>query len=119
MRLKLKVDENLPAEAAQMLRVAGRDAVTTLDQRLGGHPDEEMADVCQREDRIILTLDGDFGDIRTYVPAEYPGIIVLNLVLLDKRPILTAIRRLLPVLSTEVIAGKLWIVDEWRVRVHG
>lgn len=30
MRLKLKVDENLPAEAAQMLRVAGNDCVATI-----------------------------------------------------------------------------------------
>ena len=37
--MKFKRDENLPGEGVQILRAAGHDAVTVLDQRMGGKPD--------------------------------------------------------------------------------
>ena len=40
--MKFKLDENLPGEGVQILRAAGHDAVTVLDQRLGGKPDPEI-----------------------------------------------------------------------------
>ena len=116
--LRFKVDENMPSEAAEMLTAAGYDAMTVPDQKLGGKSDPQIAVICQSEGRAILTLDLDFGDIRAYPPAEYAGIIVLRLARLDKPRILAAVKRLLPVLSQEKLIGKLWIVDEARVRVR-
>ena len=48
----------------------------------------------------MVTLDLDFADIRTYPPAEYAGIIVFRLRLLDKFHVLLVLERLLPVLAT-------------------
>jgi len=45
---------------------------------LTGHPDSDIAAVCLQELRAIVTLDLDFGDIRGYPPADYPGIVVLS-----------------------------------------
>lgn len=36
--VQFKLDENLPDEAADLLRAAGHDALTVLDQHLGGGP---------------------------------------------------------------------------------
>ena len=41
--MKFKVDENLPVEVASMLRHAGHDAVTVLEQHLGGNDDAQLA----------------------------------------------------------------------------
>ena len=117
--LKIKVDENLPAEAAMLLSAAGHDALTVLDQRLGGQSDPKIGAVCQSEGRAIVTLDLDFADIRQYPPADYAGIIVMRLARLDKNSVLAAIRRLESLLKQEQIIGKLWIVDEVRVRIRG
>ena len=76
--MRFKVDENLPAEAAEILRTAGHDAMTVFDQELTGAPDPQVAAVCQSEQRAIVTLDLDFSDIRTYPPIDFPGIIVLR-----------------------------------------
>lgn len=116
---KFKVDENLPGEAAELLRSAGHDAVSVVDQKMGGQPDVNVASLCQREKRAVVTLDLDFADIRTYPPAQYSGIIVFRLARLDKRRVLSVIQRLLTVLSEEPLPGKLWIVDESSVRVRG
>jgi predicted nuclease of predicted toxin-antitoxin system len=119
MMLKFKVDENLPKEAAGLLAGAGHDALTIRDQRMVGQPDTDVATVCQQEGRAVVTLDLDFADIRAYPPADYAGIIVLRLSLLDKFHALTVLQRLLPALEREPLIGKLWIVDETSIRVRG
>ena len=63
---KLKVDENMPNEAAELLASAGHDVVTVWDEQLEGEPDPNVASACQREWRAIVTLDLHFADIRTY-----------------------------------------------------
>jgi predicted nuclease of predicted toxin-antitoxin system len=116
--VKFKIDENMPAEVAALLVEAGHDALTIPDQQMGGRPDPDVADICRREGRAILTLDVDFADIRSYPPADYPGIVVLRLARLDKHRILLALRRLLTILDAEVLNGKLWIVNETTVRIR-
>ena len=117
--LKFKVDENLPTEAAELLANAGHDALTVGDQGMVGESDSNIAAVCQREGRAVVTLDLDFADIRTYPPGDYPGIIVLRLARLERPRVLSLLQRLLPVLDREPLAGKLWIVEETSVRVRG
>jgi predicted nuclease of predicted toxin-antitoxin system len=117
--LKFKVDENLPTEAAELLVVAGYDAVTVSDQRMAGQPDENLGGVCQSEGRAVVALDLDFADIRAYPPSGYAGIIVLRLARLDKPRVLSVLQRLLPVLGSEPLVGKLWIVEEASVRIRG
>ena len=60
--MQFKVDENLPIEVAELLKKAGHDATTVVEQRLGGEADAEIASVCQREGRALVTLDTDFAD---------------------------------------------------------
>jgi predicted nuclease of predicted toxin-antitoxin system len=50
-----KIDENLPAEAGEVLRDAGHDAVSVLDQRLGGRADADIAAVCKAESRALVS----------------------------------------------------------------
>lgn len=116
--LAFKLDENLPAEAAQMLRDAGHDVATVLEQRLGGAGDPRVADVCRTEGRVLLTFDTDFADIRTYPPREYAGIIVLRLVRQDKPHLLSVLQQLLPELHSEAVIGRLWIVEEASLRIR-
>jgi predicted nuclease of predicted toxin-antitoxin system len=86
---KFKLDENLPNQAIDLPRSAGHNVVSVIDQQMGGEPDANVAAVCQQEGRTVLTLDLDFADIRAYPPADYPGIIVLRLVRLDKQRLLS------------------------------
>ena len=40
--MKVKIDENLPAEIADDLRALGHDAMTVVDQGMAGIPDEQL-----------------------------------------------------------------------------
>lgn len=113
-----KVDENLPASVAVRLREAGIDAVTVLDQKLGGTADSTLYEVCGSEGRVLITLDVGFGDIRTYPPGTGPGVIVLRPRRQDAMSILRLVDSLLESLAREFAGGALWIVDENRIRVR-
>ncbi len=117
--MEFKVDENLPVEVADLLRQVGYDAVTVFEQHLEGSPDSDIASVCQEEGRALITLDTDFADIRTYPPAQFPGLVVLRLRRQDKPHVLEVIRRLIPLLSSEPLEHFLWIVEETCLRIRG
>ena len=117
--MKFKTDENLPVEVVGLLRQAGHDAQSVMDQQLAGHPDGDVAAVCQAEQRALVTLDLDFSDIRSYPPEDYVGIIVLRPVLQTISSILRLTTRAVSLVDTESLAGRLWIVDEHQVRIRG
>jgi len=87
-----KIDENLPVEISEILNLSGHDAKTVVDQRLQGSEDPALLDVCRQEQRVLITLDLDFSDIRTYPPQENEGIIVLR-VANQSKPLLFDISR--------------------------
>src|SRR5262245_29573376 len=116
--MKFKIDENAPIEVAELLRAEGHDAVTILDQRLGGANDDLLTKECRDEGRVLVTLDTDFADIQRYPPPNHPGIVVFRLGHQSKRHMLSIARRWIALLRTEEVGRRLWVVDEVRVRIH-
>src|SRR5919106_1424169 len=117
--MRAKLDENLPVETAELLRTAGWECDTVYDEGLAGADDPEVAAACQAGARVLFTLDLDFADIRAYPPSEYVGIVVLRPTEPSRRQVLQLVSRVLPVLSSEWIEHRLWIVEPARVRVRG
>lgn len=95
--MRAKLDENLPLEVARLLRASGWECDTVHD----------------------LTLDLDFADIRTYPPGHFAGIVILRPAVPSVRQITRLVARVLPILASEWIDGRLWIVEPSRVRVRG
>lgn len=56
-----KIDENLPADAAALLREHGFDTDTVNDEGLLGANDDVIASAAVREGRVLITLDRDFS----------------------------------------------------------
>ena len=117
--MKFKIDENLPAETSVLLRSFGHDAMTVYDQHLVGEPDDRILEVCTLEERVLITLDLDFADIRTYPPQDNFGLIVLRLHRQDKHYVLSMIQKIVSLFDQEEIKHRLWIVDEDKVRIRG
>jgi hypothetical protein len=89
-----------------------RKAREKLHRRHGPHL------VCKHERRALVTLDPDFANVQAFPPAEYPGLMVLRLQRQDKRHVLAAFQRIMPLLEIEPLERKLWIVEEHRVRLR-
>jgi predicted nuclease of predicted toxin-antitoxin system len=116
--MRFKTDENLPEEFAQILRAANWDALSVVEQRLRGSVDSEIARICQSEERVLITLDIGFADIRSYPPREYIGIIALRPARQDKPSILAIASRIVMALNDHPINHELWIVDDRRIRIR-
>ena len=92
--------------------------MTIHDQRMVGKPDPQVAFVCQSEKRILVTLDLDFADIRTYPPSQYFGIVVLRPRNQSKPTVLDLVSKLIPLLTSEPLEGNLWILQESGLRIR-
>lgn len=114
--MKFKIDENLPAECALLLRDAGFEADTVADEQLTGAQDSVIAGRVRQEERVLITLDLDFANERSYPPSEHSGIIVLRMKRQDKHTILALMPRIIACLATRRPDGELWIVQPDRVR---
>ncbi len=117
--MQFKIDENLPNELADLLINVGHDAKTVHEQQLQGVRDPVLMDVCSNENRVLITLDTDFSDIRIYPPQELSGIIVLRLGCQAKQHLTGVFHRIIPLINREPLKHHLWIVEETRVRILG
>lgn len=113
----LKLDENLPDVARELLQTAGHDVATVREEGLAGAADEALVAAARRETRALVTLDLDFANVRQYDPTDTAGIIVLRLHDQTLPMIRRDVVRLADLLSREAAAGRLWILDESRLRI--
>ena len=113
-----KLDENLRSDIGDPLRELGHDVSTVYDQGMRGQEDHQIAEACRVEGRILISMDLDFSNIQMFPPANYAGLIVLRLRAKGRATVRTVFRRVLSHMDQEPIVGRLWIVDERRIRIH-
>ena len=117
--MKFKLDENLGFRTVELIGALGHDVQTVSQEKLNGIDDARLSEVCAAEGRCLITLDLDFADVLRFPPHTGPGVAV-------RRPpqpvtlrLLTElVRSLLSALERESIAGRLWVVQVGRIRVH-
>ncbi|MEW5920505.1 MAG: DUF5615 family PIN-like protein [Bacillota bacterium] len=115
---KFKIDENLPLEVSNILKRYGYDTETVLDERLQGATDDALINICKEEKRILITFDLDFSDVRAYPPGAYPGIIVIRLADQSVDSTMSVINKIISTFQGESPDGKLWIVEETKIRIR-
>jgi predicted nuclease of predicted toxin-antitoxin system len=118
MPTRFKLDENLPRNAEALLQQAGHDVHTVLAEQLGGNPDPRVFDASQAEERVLVTFDLDFSDIRIYPPANHHGIWILRPHTQSIENTVALLRSALRVLKDEPVQRRLWIIEPERVRIH-
>ncbi len=117
--MKFKLDENIGRRGLELLRRAGHDVVTVRDEGLAGAQDEEIFSVVVSESRALITLDYDFAQVLRFPPHRSAGIIVLELGgRASLEALLARLRALLTNLDSHPVAGRLWIIEPGRVRMH-
>jgi predicted nuclease of predicted toxin-antitoxin system len=77
--LRVKLDENLPESCRAVLAEFDCDTATVREEGLAGSEDAVVIAAVRAEQRMLLTLDRGFGDIRAYPPGSHSGIVVLRL----------------------------------------
>ena len=116
--MRLKLDENLPESIAPLLAEQGHDVMTVRQQGMQGSSDVRLAQVCRREERVILTLDVGLANIQVFPPESTAGVILLRAARQSRRNVHAIVTRLLPLLKERDPRRQLWVVDERAVRIH-
>lgn len=115
---RFKLDENIPREAEAIFHDTGYDCHSVLAESLAGCGDEKLIEACWREQRILVTLDLDFSDIRLFPPALHFGIWILRPASQSVTGIVKLLERALRMLKAEPTERRLWIVENERIRIR-
>lgn len=116
--MKFKVDENLPAEIAELVRTRGHEADTVTDEGLTGASDPVILERVRLEGRVLFTMDKGIGDIRAYPPGQYAGIVLLRPRTAGRDATLALFRRHLAMLLSVDLNGRLVVVSEAGMRIR-
>jgi predicted nuclease of predicted toxin-antitoxin system len=119
--VKIKLDENIGTRGSKLLAKEGHDVSTVRMQGLSGSPDEKIFEICASEDRVLVTLDRDFGEVLRFPPDQSAGIVILELgPRASPRRLLDPLADFLSVAEEHDVRGSLWIVaklDELRQKL--
>ena len=116
--MRIKVDEDLPRAAVQMLRHHGHEAVSVPEQGMGGAKDHSLWQAVQAEQRFLVTADKGFGDIRRYPPGTHEGVLLLRPDQAGIRPVLELLQQTLRAYDLGALAGAVAVVTPRGVRVR-
>jgi predicted nuclease of predicted toxin-antitoxin system len=114
----VKVDEDLPKSVATLLRERGYEAVSVIEQGLGGCKDADLWQIAQAEKRFLVTADKGFADIRTYPPESHRGVMLLRPDQDGIHPILRLLEQTLEKYDLDSLAGTVTVVTPRGVRVR-
>ncbi len=76
--MRLFLDQMIDRSVADVLRKKGYDVECTAQVDMARADDLEILEYCIRHDRILVTLDGHFGDWTVVKLIEHPGVIKLK-----------------------------------------
>ncbi|MDR0871681.1 MAG: DUF5615 family PIN-like protein, partial [Planctomycetaceae bacterium] len=76
--MRFKLDENFGIRGLTLLHRSCFDAETVADEHLCGSSDTELINVCNAEQRCLITLDADFADVLKFPPEQYAGIVYIK-----------------------------------------
>jgi predicted nuclease of predicted toxin-antitoxin system len=117
--VKFLLDENLSPLHATTLRALGHDAVSVVELGLSGADDPVVRHAAIQQERILVTLDGDFANVLRFPSAETPGVVRFRIHPATEEAIDAALRLAIPRLAQMSLAGKLVVVDERKIRIRG
>jgi predicted nuclease of predicted toxin-antitoxin system len=116
--MRIKLDENVPADLVSDLAALGHDVDTAPSEGLAGHDDPDVWAAAQAVERVLITQDLDFSDVRMFAPGTHHGLILVRL----REPSRSRLRaRVLAIFRGEAI--ETWhrclvVVSDRKVRVR-
>ncbi|MBI5763200.1 MAG: DUF5615 family PIN-like protein [Planctomycetes bacterium] len=118
MGIRIKVDEDLPSDIAAMLRAAGHDAVSVVEQGLTGTADEALWPIVQRETRCLFTADKGFADIRIRPPGSHSGVVLFRLPFESRAGYIRLAQFFVRQFDLNETRGAIIVVSPDEIRIH-
>jgi len=116
--MRIKVDEDLPRATVQMLRDRGHEAVSVIEQGMGGWKDPVLWQAIQSEQRFLVTADKGFADIRSYPPESHAGVLLLRPDEDGIQPVIELLERVLANYDLKALARTVTVVTPRGIRIR-
>lgn len=117
--MKFLIDNALSIRLAEALTNAGHDAIHVKNYGLESATDTMILERARAEDRIIISVDTDFGMLLAQVQTNKPSFILLRWPGLRRIPEqLNVILANLPQMADELQNGAVVVIEPARVRVR-
>lgn len=116
--MHIKIDENVPARVAPVLQGMGHDVDTVADEGLTGADDEAIRRAARDAERLLITQDLDFSNVRDLQPGSRGGVLLLRLRCPGRNALLERVRHLFESESVEQWAGCIVVASERKIRVR-
>ncbi|SRR6266581_3240276 len=116
--MKLLLDQDTSAGAAEILRGEGFDALHARDVGLSSADDADILEWCRREGRVIVTLDADFHALLALSGARSPSVVRIRIEGLRDRAMAELIKRVIHSVSQELMRGSAVSVTPTSIRMH-
>ena len=116
--MRFLIDECLPARMAELLRAAGHDCTHVYELGLGGQPDEQIMATADRENRILVSADTDFGELLANAPILAPSVILLRRTDKQARSLTAVVLANLAQVTDDLAAGALIVISDTRIRAR-
>jgi len=115
---RVKVDEDLPRQIADMITARGYDAATVVGQAWLGTSDDDLWPRVQSERRWLITADKGFADLRRHPPGSHAGVILLRAQEESRGAYMELAAIALERLKLDEIAGAVVVVTYRGVRIR-
>ena len=74
--LKFLLDADMPRSSGEVIRSLGFDIEDVRDIGMRAARDKEIIEYALKQNRIVITMDTDFGEVLRY--PEHPGAVILR-----------------------------------------
>lgn len=112
--MRILADENIPFSVVKFLKKEGYDVVTLYDLNKRGISDMEVVETAEKDDRIILTLDLDFGHMYYFSEQGKINIIVVRPKIIFSENIIKCLNRFF---DLNIKPEGLIVISEKKIRI--
>jgi predicted nuclease of predicted toxin-antitoxin system len=116
--MRFLLDMNLPPAIAERLRAEGHDAVHLRDVGGSNLSDSEIFELANKEHRIVITFDLDFGEIAAAALESGSGVALLRLRLAQQSYLWDRLRAGITAAGWAMEVGAVVLIGDARVRIR-
>ena len=116
--MRFLVDESLSRRVADLLRRSDHDAIHIGDLGLLRAPDDEVMTAARSDDRVLITVDTDFGGLLAFSHEAAPSAILIRRAPHAPESQVQLLLVALPEIRDHLTAGAVVVISPGQARVR-